>query len=115
MKTKILLTITCFIAITTFGQAKKFTLEESVLQQNRQFRADKLIGFQWIPNTNNYTYYTDSGKKVVTASATNSKTTELVSLTDLNKTLNSNFKSFTTLEWKDASTFIVFNENAYYS
>lgn len=115
MNTKILLLLTCFLSISTFGQAKKLTLDESVLQQNRQFRADKLSGFQWIPNTNNYTYYTDSGKKVVTASATNSKTTELVSLTDLNKTLNSNFKSFTTLEWKDASTFIVFNENAYYS
>jgi len=115
MNNKILLLLTCFIAISTFGQAKKFTLDESVLQQNRQFRADKLIGFQWIPNTNNYTYYTDSGKKVVTASASNSKTTELVSLTDLNKTLNSNLKNFTSLVWKDANTFIVTDANTYFS
>lgn len=115
MNTKILLLLTCFLTISTFGQAKKFTLEESVMQQNRQFKADKLSGFKWIPNTDNYTYYADSGKKLLLTKATNTAANELITLADLNKALNSNLKNFMSLEWKDATTFIVTDATTYYS
>mgnify|MGYP000935763983 FL=1 len=57
-----LLLVSCFITFATFGQAKKITLEDGVLQQNRLFRADKLLGFQWIPNTNKYIFFAEGGK-----------------------------------------------------
>ena len=97
MNTKILLLLTCFLSISTFGQAKKFTLEESVMQQNRQFKADKLSGFKWIPNSDNYTYLADSGKKLLLSKATNTSANELITLADLNKALNSNLKNFMSL------------------
>ena len=95
------------MAIACFGQAKKITLEDGVLQQNRKFRADKLLGFQWIPNTNKYIYFADAGKKVMTATTADSKANELVALTDLNKSLGTDLKTFQGMEWKDFSSFII--------
>ena len=114
MKKISLLVLCCFLTITVFGQSKKITLEESVLQQNRQFRADKLLGFQWIPNTNQYLFYADSGRKLMTASATNSTATEFVTLADFNKALGTDLKSFFGIECKNATTFIISNGAKFY-
>jgi dipeptidyl-peptidase-4 len=103
-----------FIAVTAFGQTKKITLEDGVLQQNRQFRADKLSGFQWIPNTDKYIYFAEAGKKLMTANTKDTKATELVTLSDVNQALGSDFKSFAGLEWKNATTFILTNGVKYY-
>ena len=103
-----------FFMVTAFGQGKKITLEDGVLQQNRAFRADKLLGFQWIPNTARYIYFGESGKKLMTATAADAKASELVSLADLNKATGSDFKSFSGIEWKDANTFTLANGNKYY-
>ena len=67
-----LVALVCSIAIAQ-AQLKTISLDDSVLQQNRAFRADKLTGFQWIPNSNSYVYYTDSWTKMMQASATNTK------------------------------------------
>ena len=101
------LILSCFIAFTTFAQTKKITLEDGVLQQNRQFRADKLLGFQWIPNTNKYIYFADSGKKLMTANTANTTATELVTLGDINKVLGTDLKSFFGIGFKDANTMTV--------
>ena len=114
MKKISLLALCCFLTLTVFGQSKKITLEESVLQQNRQFRADKLLGFQWIPNTNQYLFYADSGRKLMTASATNSTASEFVSLADFNKALGTDLKSFFGIECKNATTFIISNGAKFY-
>ena len=109
MKKISLLVLSCFLTFSMFGQLKKITLEESVLQQNRQFRADKLLGFQWIPNTSQYLYFADSGKKLMTASATNTNATELISLADFNKALGTDLKSFFGIESKNATTLMISN------
>ena len=92
MKRLSLLVLSCLISIIASSQTQKLTLEQSVLEQNRQFRADKLIGFQWIPNTNNYVYYTDKMTKMLAVSATDSKTTETVTLEDINSALGTKLK-----------------------
>lgn len=114
MKKISLLILSFFIAVTTFGQARKITLEESVLQQNRQFRADKLLGFQWIPNTNNYIYFEEGGRKLMKANAIDTKANELVTLSNLNQVLQSDLKSFFGLEWTNENTFIIANGSDYY-
>lgn len=113
MNNKFILALTLFISLAAFSQ-KKITLEDGVLQQNRNFRADKMLGFQWIPNTNKYIYFGDSGRKLMTANTADSKANELVSLSDVNKALGSDFKSFSGMEWKDATTFILSDGIKYY-
>lgn len=109
-----LVVLSCFLVMASFGQAKKITLEESVLQQNRQFRADKLLGFQWIPNTNQYIYFAEGGKKVLTATSANATATELIPLADLNKALQTDLKNFIGLEWKNATTFTIPNGSKFF-
>jgi len=114
MNKKIVLFFSFFIAVAAFGQTKKITLEDGVLQQNRLFRADRLTGFQWIPNTNKYVYFADGYKKIMTANGTDPKAVELVTLADVNKVLSSDFKNFFGLEWKDSNTFILNSGAKYY-
>ncbi len=96
-----------FCGLISFGQSKEITLNDAVLQQYRAFRADQMLGFQWIPNTSNYIYFEESGRKLMTASAQNSTAKELISLSDLNTTLNSNLRGFFGIEFKDLNTFII--------
>ena len=91
MNKKIILFLSLFLAISTQAQLKKITLEDGVLQQGRKFGADRLTGFQWIPNTNKYVYYTDAWTKMVSASTTDKTAKELVTLSDINSALGSNY------------------------
>jgi dipeptidyl-peptidase-4 len=113
MNKNFLLALTLIVSVTVFGQ-KKISLEDAVLQQKGKFQADKLSGFQWIPNSDTYIYLEDSERKLMTASATDIKATELVSLTEVNKALNSNFRSFSKIQWKNADTFILNNGIKFY-
>lgn len=115
MNKKIILFVSLFVAFTTQAQLKKLTLEESVLQQGRAFRADGLTGFQWIPNTNKYVFYTDSWTKMKSASTTNDTAAELVTLADINTALGTKLKNFFGLRWIDANTVMVTENGKYYS
>lgn len=103
---KLLLALGLFVSLAASAQ-KQISLEDAVMQQNRMFRADKMLNFQWIPNTNKYVFFGDSGRKLMTASTANAAGSELVSLADLNKALGSDFKSFFGIEWKDANTMVM--------
>ncbi len=91
----------------TSAQKKKLTLEESVLQQNRQFRADMMAGFQWIPDTDRYVYTTDGGRKLMSASAKDRVASEWLTLDDVNKALGEKANSFNGIIFRDASTFVI--------
>ncbi|MGH2667374.1 DPP IV N-terminal domain-containing protein [Flavobacterium sp.] len=115
MNKRLLLILSIFITILATAQNKKLTLDESVLQQNKQFKADKLDGFQWIPNTNKYVYYTDSWTKMVSANASDNKTSELIALTDINSALGTKLKNFSGLTWIDSNTILVSESGKYYT
>jgi dipeptidyl-peptidase-4 len=107
MKKTAYLIIAFLISINTFSQLKKLTLEDCIVKQNQLFKTDKIYGFQWIPNTNQYVYFEDGGKKLMTASVENTKATELMLLSDLNKALQTNLKTFVGLSFKDQNEFII--------
>jgi dipeptidyl-peptidase-4 len=104
-----------FLSINAFGQLKKITLEESVLQQGRKFGADKLTGFQWIPNTDKYVYYTDAWTKMVTATATNNQTSELTTLAEINAALGTKLRNFFGVQWIDSNSILVTENGKSYS
>jgi dipeptidyl-peptidase-4 len=114
MNKKIILFFSLFLALTSQAQLKKITLEEGVLQQNRKFGTDKLTGFQWIPNTNNYVYYTDAWSKMMSASTADKTAKELVTLSDINTALGTKLKNFFGLEWIDSSSFSISENGKYY-
>ncbi len=110
-----LLFVSLFIALTTQAQLKTISLEEAVMQQNRAFRADKLQGFQWIPSTTAYVYYTDTFTKMMIANTKDSKPTELLTLVDLNKELGTKLKNFMGTSFIDASTLLISDGGNYYT
>jgi dipeptidyl-peptidase-4 len=110
-----ILALSCIIAISSFGQTKKITLEQGVLGQNREFKADKLSGFQWIPNTTNYVYYTNKMTKMVSANAKDNKATSLLTLDEINKSLGTNLKTLSGIVWIDASTILVTEGTKYFT
>lgn len=115
MNKKIILLFSIFLALNSQAQLKTFTLDEAVMQQAKAFRADKLNGFQWIPNTTNYVYYTEGNSKMMQASATDNKAKELVTLAEINSALGTKFKSFAGLEWIDATSFLISENGKYYT
>ena len=115
MNKKIIVFFSLFLAFTAQAQVKKITLEDGVLQQGRKFGADKLTGFQWIPNSNKYVYYTDGWSKMVTASTSDKKTSELVTLAEINSGLGTKLKNFFGLQWIDANTIIISENGNYYT
>jgi dipeptidyl-peptidase-4 len=115
MNKKMLLFVSLFIALTTQAQLKTISLEEAVMQQNRAFRADKLQGFQWIPSTTAYVYYTDTFTKMMTANTKDSKPKELLTLVDLNKELGTKLKNFMGTSFIDASTLLISDGGNYYT
>ena len=115
MNKKIILFFSLFIALSTQAQLKKITLEDGVLQQGRKFGADRLTGFQWIPNTNKYVYYTDVWTKMMSATTTDSKATEFVTLSDINAALGTKLKNFFGTEWLDATTLLVSENGKFYN
>jgi dipeptidyl-peptidase-4 len=106
--------VSFFFIMATFGQTKKLTLEESVLQQYRAFRPDQVLGFQWIPETSNFVYFEEFGRKLMIANPKDTKGIELVSLSTLNAALKSEFRSFWGIEWKDTTTFVLSDGTNYY-
>ena len=115
MNKKFILFFSLFLAISVNAQLKKITLDESVLQQGRKFGADRLTGFQWVPNSDKYVYYTDVWTKMMSASSKANKPTELVTLTDMNLALGTNLKNFFGLEWIDTNTILVSEKGKYYT
>ena len=109
------LAILCFFFIgVAFGQTKKLTLEEGVLQQYRAFRPDQILGFQWVPDTNQFIYFEELGRKLMIANPNDTKGKELVSLTDLNAAIKSEIRSFWGIELKNNSTFVISDGSKYF-
>lgn len=100
--------------VAAFGQTKKLTLEDGVLQQYRAFRPDQVLGFQWLPETTTFVYFEELGRKLMLANPNDTKGTELVSLSALNTALKSDFTNFWGMEFKDRSSFIVSDGSNYY-
>lgn len=102
------------LSVFTFGQKKQLSLKESVTQQFRTFAPDKMVMFQWIPNTTDYTYlegYTVLKK----GNAKNAENEVLMTIEELNKVLNTKLAWFSGFEWKDQFVFLVNDGTKYYS
>jgi len=114
MNKNVIAFVSFFFIVAAFGQTKKLTLEESVMQQYRAFRPDQVLGFQWIPETTQFVYFEELGRKLIIANPNDTKGTELVTLSEVNTTLKTDFKSFWGIEWKDASTLIFSDGTRFY-
>ena len=98
----------------SFSQKKQLTLKESVMQQYRQFAADQLTMFQWIPKTSEYTFL-DKYVVLKKGDAKTDKVEVLITIEELNTALKSKLGWFSGFEWKDQFVFLVNDGTHFYS
>ena len=108
------LVLIAFISINTLkAQTKELTLEDAVMQQYRNFYPQSLVMFQWIPNTDCYSYL-EGYQKLMKASVKNTEPKEILNIQQLNEKLGSELSWFSGLTWKDENTFWVNDGTKYY-
>ena len=110
------LSIILFIALlpmVTFSQKKELTLELAVMQQYRGFYPQSLTMFQWVPNTDCYSYL-EGYQKLMKGSVKNPTAKEILTIQELNDKLGSELNWFSGFSWKDENTFWVNDGNTYY-
>lgn len=84
---------------------QELTLSDAVLQQFRNFAPTGLPMFQWVPNTDCYTFLSANFQSLMKASVRNTEAREWVSIQTVNAKLGSEFSWFSGLTWKDENVF----------
>lgn len=105
-----------FVAISSLGwsQLKELTLEDAVMQQYRGFYPTSLQLFQWIPETDCYSYL-DNYTKLMKGSVKDESAKEVLTIQDLNAKLNAELYWFSGLSWKNQNEFWVNDGKKFYS
>lgn len=106
----IALVITFFSAT---AQKKELTLTDAVTQQFRAYAADRVLGFQWIPGGNQYSFTKNSYTEIHVASETNSNAKILISVNEFNELFKTQISNFFGYSWQDGKTLVVSNKNGF--
>ncbi len=96
------------------GSLKELTLKDAVMQQYQGFYPKSLTMFQWVPDTDCYTYL-NNYTSLMKASVRNTEAKELLSIQDVNAKLGSELYWFSGLKWKDENVFWLNDGHKYYS
>lgn len=103
-----------FYCITTIAQTKELTLEDAVLKGRSTLAPSRLVGLNWIPNSNTYFYYAKN--KIVLTNADTRKEDTLDVLKGLNKTFTDKpLNTIPFIEWVDESNFTFTTNNKVYN
>jgi dipeptidyl-peptidase-4 len=89
-----------FLSVTliSFGQKKSFDLKESVLKQ-RALSPTRINNFQWIPQTDTYSFCSGDWQSLQTSSVASEKASELTSVREINEKLNTSFAHLGFTQW----------------
>ena len=103
-----------FVTITS-AQKKELTLKDAVLGQFRTFGPDRLYGFQWIPNTDCYTFFSKNYQTLYKNSVKGTTDKEILTVQKLNTTLGAELTSLFGLEWKNENEILINDGLNFYS
>ncbi|MFM7005697.1 MAG: DPP IV N-terminal domain-containing protein [Flavobacteriales bacterium] len=86
------------LAFFSFGQKKTLELKESVLKQ-RALSPVRLNNFQWIPETDQYTFCSADWQSLQQSSVASDKSIELTSVKEINEKLGTAFAHLAFAKW----------------
>ncbi|MEY3100637.1 MAG: hypothetical protein RIS63_1541, partial [Bacteroidota bacterium] len=86
------------LAFVSFGQKKSFDLKESVLKQ-RALSPVRLNNFQWIPESDTYTFCSADWQSLQQSAVASEKSIELTSVKEINEKLGTNFGHLAFAKW----------------
>jgi dipeptidyl-peptidase-4 len=101
-----------FIGVITFtfvsiAQKKELTLKDAVLGQFRTFGPDRLYGFQWIPETDCYSFFSKNYQSLYKNSVKGTSDQEILTVQKLNTALKAELSSLFGLEWKNQNEILI--------
>ena len=99
----------------TDAQKKSLTLKDAVSGQYRVYGPDRINAFQWIPNTDSYSFLSKNYQVVLTSSVQSKKDEERITIQAVNASLKSELTSFFGMEWKNANEFFINDGVHFYS
>jgi dipeptidyl-peptidase-4 len=105
------------IAIISFqsvAQKKELTLKDAVLGQFRTFGPDRMYGFQWIPSTDCYVFFSKNYQTMYKSAVSNSKDLEWFTIQKVNEGLGAELSGFFGIEWKNSNEFYISDGANYY-
>jgi len=113
---KLLMALGIFtLATQSFGQKKELTLKDAVLGQYRTFAPDQMPGFQWIPNTDAYTFYSKNYQTMYRSSLKAKEDKEALAIQEMNQFLGSEIPNFFSLKWISDKDFVIDDGATFYS
>ncbi len=115
MKKNVLFIVATLISAVLFAQKKELVLKDAVLGQYRTFGPDRMYGFQWLPGTDTYSFYSKNYQTLMKSSVKETKDSEWFTIQSVNKALGSELSSFASLEWKDEHVFLINDGLNYYA
>ncbi len=86
------------LAFVSFGQKKSFDLKESVLKQ-RALSPVRLNNFQWIPESDTYTFCSADWQSLQQSAVASEKSIELTSVKEINEKLGTSFAHLAFAKW----------------
>lgn len=116
IKMNSLITLSCSIVLFStaiVAQKKTLTLSESVIGV-RKIMPDRIAGFSWIPNSDNY-IYVKNDTLLVSASTKLATTQNYLTLAEVNKSLPSKMRSLNGYTWRNANELIFTVKEGYYA
>jgi dipeptidyl-peptidase-4 len=110
---KLAIIVLSTLSFSATAQKKELTLSDAVTQQFRAYAADRVLGFQWIPGGNQYSFTKNSYTEIHTASETSADAKLLFSVSTFNDLFKTQISNFFGYSWQDGKTLVVPNKNGF--
>ena len=93
--------------ISALASQKSLSLEDAVMQQYRAFYPERIIGFNWLPNTTDYVYLSNDRTTLFKSSVSSKKDEVLFSIDDLEEILDTEIYRFYPMQFKSKDLFFM--------
>jgi len=101
------------IISTTINAQNEITLENAVMNQYRAFYPKSTTFFNWIPNTQEYSFLSDDFQTLLRGNAKNDKTSDIITTKEVAEILSTEVRYVNVIAWKDENSFYTMSEGNY--
>lgn len=97
-----------------FSQKKELNLSDAVLQQYRSLSPEKLYGFNWVPNTTQYTFFDKKFSTLSISKVGDYVPQKLIDIKEISEVLKTDIRFLGGLTWTSQDQFMFNNGNKYF-
>jgi len=99
---------------TTLLSQKELSLEDAVMQQYRAFYPERIVGFNWLPNTTDYVYLSNDWTTLYKSSVSSKKEEILLTADDLEEILDIEMYRFYPMQFVSKDVFFMTNGTSFF-